>query len=62
MIDEPPGGAHRDPDAAAERVAAAIADELSALVALAPAERLEKRYAKFRRMGAFVEGADPLKH
>jgi acetyl-CoA carboxylase carboxyl transferase subunit alpha len=58
VIDEPAGGAHRDPDGVAERVATAITDELSQLSGLSPATRLEQRYAKFRRMGSFLEGTD----
>jgi acetyl-CoA carboxylase carboxyl transferase subunit alpha len=55
VLDEPPGGAHRDPDLAARTVGDAIADELEALDRLSPAERLEARYQKFRRMGAFQD-------
>jgi acetyl-CoA carboxylase carboxyl transferase subunit alpha len=55
VIHEPAGGAHRDPDAAADAVGEAIARELSALTALSPAERVAARYDKFRRMGSFLE-------
>jgi acetyl-CoA carboxylase carboxyl transferase subunit alpha len=57
VIGEPSGGAHRDPDAAAERVAAAIVEDLEALASLAPDELLAARYQKFRKMGAFLDGA-----
>ena len=55
VVPEPPGGAHRDPAAAARNVGAAIARHLAELLPLPPAELLERRYEKFRRMGAFVE-------
>jgi acetyl-CoA carboxylase carboxyl transferase subunit alpha len=55
VVQEPAGGAHRDPDAAADAVGEAIARELSTLSALAPAARIEQRYEKFRRMGSFLE-------
>jgi acetyl-CoA carboxylase carboxyl transferase subunit alpha len=57
LVREPPGGAHRDPDAAAALVGDAIAEELHELAALAPATLLDARYQKFRRMGAFLTGA-----
>jgi acetyl-CoA carboxylase carboxyl transferase subunit alpha len=55
VIQEPAGGAHRDPEAAADAVGEAIGRELSAVAALSPTKRLEARYAKFRRMGSFLE-------
>jgi acetyl-CoA carboxylase alpha subunit len=57
VIDEPDGGAHRDPALAAHRVGDAIAAALGELSALDAATRLDRRYAKFRAMGAFVDGA-----
>jgi acetyl-CoA carboxylase carboxyl transferase subunit alpha len=57
LLPEPAGGAHRDPDAAARTVSEAIAEELERLMALPKAALLEARYAKYRRMGAFVDGA-----
>jgi acetyl-CoA carboxylase carboxyl transferase subunit alpha len=56
VIQEPAGGAHRDPDAAADAVGEAIGRELLAVSALPPDQRLEARYQKFRRMGSFLEG------
>jgi len=56
VIGEPSGGAHRDPDAAAERVMAAIVEDLEALSSLAPDALLAARYEKFRKMGAFLDG------
>ncbi|MGZ3438405.1 MAG: acetyl-CoA carboxylase carboxyltransferase subunit alpha [Polyangia bacterium] len=55
VIQEPPGGAHRDPEAAADAVGEAIARELATVSALSVPKRLEERYAKFRRMGSFLE-------
>jgi acetyl-CoA carboxylase carboxyl transferase subunit alpha len=55
VVNEPAGGAHRDPEAAADAVGEAIARELTALTALTPAQRVEARYEKFRRMGSFLE-------
>jgi acetyl-CoA carboxylase carboxyl transferase subunit alpha len=55
VIDEPDGGAHRDPAAAARRVGDAIEAQLAELSALDDETRLEHRYKKFRAMGAFTE-------
>jgi acetyl-CoA carboxylase carboxyl transferase subunit alpha len=52
IIREPIGGAHQDHDAAAALIDEAIRRHLRELEALAPAERLDRRYAKFRAMGA----------
>ena len=57
VLPEPPGGAHRDPEDAARTVADAIDRHLADLVALAPGELLERRYQKFRAIGAFAEPA-----
>jgi acetyl-CoA carboxylase carboxyl transferase subunit alpha len=57
VIAEPAGGAHRDADQAARVVGDAIAAVLEELEALAPEARLERRYQKFRKMGAFVESS-----
>jgi acetyl-CoA carboxylase carboxyl transferase subunit alpha len=55
VIEEPDGGAHRDPAAAARRVGDAIEASLAELSALSDEARLEQRYQKFRAMGAFTE-------
>ncbi len=57
VIGEPAGGAHRDPELAARLVGDAIATDLEELRVAGLDELLEARYAKFRRMGAFSEGA-----
>jgi len=55
VIPEPAGGAHRDPEAAADAVGEAIGRELEVLTALTPTVRVQQRYEKFRRMGSFLE-------
>jgi acetyl-CoA carboxylase carboxyl transferase subunit alpha len=57
VIGEPPGGAHRDPDAAARAVGEAIAAALDALCPLSSEALLAARYAKYRALGQFLEGA-----
>jgi len=51
IIPEPPGGAHRYPEAAIAAVGDALAEQLHAVNALASDEVLAQRYVKFRRMG-----------
>jgi acetyl-CoA carboxylase carboxyl transferase subunit alpha len=60
IVSEPPGGAHNDPDGAATMLDQAIASNLQAIEALAPAARLERRYEKFRKMGRL--GVDFAEH
>jgi acetyl-CoA carboxylase carboxyl transferase subunit alpha len=55
IIPEAAGGAHRNPPVTAARLRAALKAHLRELVALPPAELVERRYQKFRRMGAFIE-------
>ena len=57
VIDEPDGGAHRSPEAAARRVGDAIEGALAEVGGLSDAARLDRRYGKFRAIGAFTEGA-----
>ena len=54
IIPEPPGGAHRDWDAAAAAVAAELRRQLFELDKLSPEDLLEQRYRKFRAIGKFV--------
>ncbi len=56
IVPEPIGGAHTDPQAAAALLDPAVARALGAVSALPGAERLDRRYAKFRQMGKV--GAD----
>ncbi len=51
VIAEPPGGAHRDHDQAAELVGQAIARHLTELSKTKVDELMEKRYQKFRQVG-----------
>ncbi|MFO0827314.1 MAG: acetyl-CoA carboxylase carboxyltransferase subunit alpha [Phycisphaerales bacterium] len=53
VIPEPPGGAHRDPRAAAERLQTWILDRLRDLTRINPDTLVRQRYEKFRAMGAF---------
>jgi acetyl-CoA carboxylase carboxyl transferase subunit alpha len=54
IVDEPAGGAHQDPDAAARLVETAIGEALRELEALSPDELVEDRYRRFRRLGAYL--------
>jgi acetyl-CoA carboxylase carboxyl transferase subunit alpha len=54
IVEEPAGGAHQDPAAAARFVDVAIADALRDLLRRTPAELVEDRYRRFRALGAFV--------
>jgi len=58
IISEAPGGAHREHSVTARNLGDVIRKHLAELMLL-PAETLRAgRYAKFRRMGAFVESGD----
>jgi acetyl-CoA carboxylase carboxyl transferase subunit alpha len=58
IVPEPPGGAHRDPAAAAAILGAAIKRHLTRLAALAPADLRRQRERKFAAMGtAFLTAA-----
>src|SRR5207245_2485569 len=62
LIDTPgayPGGAHRDWDAAAASLRAALRDQLADLVPKSPETLVAERYEKFRRLGAFEETSTP---
>jgi acetyl-CoA carboxylase carboxyl transferase subunit alpha len=54
VVDEPAGGAHQDPDAAARLVEDAIEGALRELDALRPDDLVEDRYRRFRKLGAFL--------
>ena len=53
IVPEPPGGAHQDPDAAAENLRASLRRHLEEISALSPEALVAHRYAKFRKMGNF---------
>ena len=54
VVDEPAGGAHQDPDAAAKLVGDAIWSALRELVRMTPDALADDRYQRFRALGAFV--------
>lgn len=54
VVDEPAGGAHQDPAAAARLVDGAIRDALYELLRQTPDELVRGRYDRFRALGAFV--------
>jgi acetyl-CoA carboxylase carboxyl transferase subunit alpha len=52
-VAEPEGGAHYNPDAAAESLTATLRSALAELSRLSPKELIDQRYEKFRKMGNF---------
>jgi acetyl-CoA carboxylase carboxyl transferase subunit alpha len=52
IVEEPPGGAHLDPDAAARLLDVRLKPALETLLGKSGEELREARYQKFRRMGA----------
>ncbi len=55
IIPEAPGGAHRNAALTAAKLRQSIKGHLKELSQLPPAELVERRYQKFRRIGQFVE-------
>jgi acetyl-CoA carboxylase carboxyl transferase subunit alpha len=55
VLQEPSGGNHWAPLQAAETLKAALLDNLAQLQTLSERELLDQRYAKYRRMGRFLE-------
>lgn len=55
IIEEPLGGAHKDPKVAIDAVAKAITEELNELNKLDQSELLKQRYERFRKIGRFQE-------
>ncbi|HUA18722.1 MAG TPA: acetyl-CoA carboxylase carboxyltransferase subunit alpha [Bryobacteraceae bacterium] len=53
IVREPEGGAHEDPDRAAELVKETLQTALAGLAPLSGQQLIDDRYAKFRRMGNF---------
>ncbi len=51
IVAEPVGGAHRDREAAAAKLAQAISEELAKLVKLSPDALIEARHARFLQIG-----------
>ncbi len=54
IIPEPPGGAHRDPDAIAKTVGEVLRRHLADLKKLSPEQLVTDRYKKYRAMGVFT--------
>jgi acetyl-CoA carboxylase carboxyl transferase subunit alpha len=59
IIDEPPGGAHRDPAATGEALKQWIVARVQELKGTDGAALMNARYERFRRMGRFIEHASP---
>lgn len=57
VVDEPLGGAHRDPEMAASAIREALSRHLAELEKLDTENLLERRYQKYRAMGDFLEPA-----
>jgi len=55
IVPEPLGGAHNDAVLAAGNVKSALLKHLKELLALPPADRLKKRYEKYRAYGHYLE-------
>jgi acetyl-CoA carboxylase carboxyl transferase subunit alpha len=55
VVPEPLGGAHTDPDKAADRLKGVLLRHLELLLALSPEQRLKGRYEKFRNFGHYLE-------
>ena len=55
IIAEPEGGAHRDHEKAAQVLGDALRSNLDRLLKMPIEQLLEARYAKFRRLGNFIE-------
>ncbi len=55
VIEEPLGGAHRDPEAVAEKIKTHAIEYIKALKKLSKKELLDERYQRFRKIGRFTE-------
>lgn len=55
IVEEPTGGAHKDPEVAAEYLKAYIIEQLDHLKSLDQTRLLEERYERFRKYGEFME-------
>lgn len=55
IIEEPLGGAHRDPQCMYDTLKTRIIDELRPLMAMSPEERINTRIEKFSDMGEVIE-------
>jgi len=59
IVPEPLGGAHNDHVAAAGNLKTHLLKHLNELIAMPSADRLKKRYDKFRAHGHFLENTEP---
>jgi acetyl-CoA carboxylase carboxyl transferase subunit alpha len=59
IVPEPIGGAHRAPEAMYERVRERVSHHLDRLAAIPTEELVERRYRKFRKLGAVFAEAPP---
>jgi acetyl-CoA carboxylase carboxyl transferase subunit alpha len=57
IITEPLGGAHRDPDAAAQNLKKALQDAMRSLTAKSTKELIEERFEKLMGYGKYKEVA-----
>jgi acetyl-CoA carboxylase carboxyl transferase subunit alpha len=55
VIDEPLGGAQRDPDTVIDSVLAADRRAIDRLLRVNPDELLDRRYEKYRKIGSHTE-------
>lgn len=53
IIKEPVGGAHQNPEKAANLLKEAVLEELKELAKLSPEELINKRYMKYRQLGVY---------
>ena len=58
VIPEPLGGAHRDPQGAAQAVEEWLLETLGELRPIEPSVLLARRYERFRRLGACIEASE----
>lgn len=58
IIKEPLGGAHRNPNETAETLGETVKRNLKGLLQVPIDELIDRRYEKFRRIGAFEEGTE----
>ncbi len=56
IVPEPAGGAHTQPEAAAEMLAVKFAEHLAALQALSTEQLVEQRYTRYRNIAQFYAG------
>ena len=56
IVPEPPGGAHKDPDAAARQVLERVVHHLSRLSAIKPKKLVQRRADRYRAIGRFERG------